>query len=674
MAFADELGLLSDPTQQTVYFYWKGEWVAFPLVPGSVLQRQPMSPFSPAIQSGDSTRVLDRRMNVTVWDDWSGGMGERRADIARGLNNYQTATLDARTKGYLVLPAAYTQVSTVGASLVGPVHIERLRDGGGTALFLWSESYGEQYVKDGAGAWTAVLPGLRVLAFAAFGNAFYASTYGPVPGIKHYVSTNRGVTWTAIAGTGGFIGLEVHDGALWSVNYSDGRLYKSLDGTTWTIASSSTSKGAVKLLAGETFRQVFAWTSPAGPIETLFITTDYNRMFVFEEEIGEIHTIDSMDYSDVFDARLLWTHVWRRNNFAYLTPYDAADPNGLVLAYNGGTVDEVGPRGRGGLPENWFHSFTHTVGNVHELFGFGRGGTVNGIFSYGAVMSMNDEGSWHTVVAGEKLSTGGNYIVGGGYGGQTIYVAMSDGKVYQVANPDRRMVLPQSSTTFYDTQTHYLISSEQDMGLRNVWKIGAYFLLSAELADGTPGVPIGSTVKLYYRADGGPWVQLPVLGAQNNNFVGLLSLQSLAASSVVWPVIMVLPDGVTQQGVAFKKLQWKLELARSGAQTSPAITELSLYHTLWLEKFYAFSFNVDLREETFAAYPDATYEGRSREELQDLLREIEANRGYVRFRYGAEYWQQEKLATDMLVTYRDSPNTVGSIATVSVRDLTAPTA
>jgi hypothetical protein len=170
------------------------------------------------------------------------------------------------------------------------------------------------------------------------------------------------------------------------------------------------------------------------------------------------------------------------------------------------------------------------------------------------------------------------------------------------------------------------------------------------------------------------WIQLPLLGPTDSAPVGLLTDLSLKPSTLVWPVILPLPDGISQFGVPYKRLQWYVTEQKTPGGTTPVITQVALYYTLWLEQFYSHSFNIDLTEDRFRRYPGGLLDGYDREFLQAKLEEISQNKGYNQFRFSIFPWQKPVVASDMLLTHRVNTNDGGAIIGVSLRDLTAPKA
>lgn len=668
------LGAMDDPEQQYVEIKYGGVWYPYPLAADSLLIKQPESPFSPAIQRGTPQKVFDQRMNVEVWDDFTGGMGEMREDVNVTLANFNRSTLDTRVKGYLVLPPKHNNLGNLGRTFTGPTYVTTVRDNSGLRHHLiWGPVNAGLTRRSSAGTLTQIGNTgntWTVYEIVSFRGALYMSQTNATDGVCIKKSTDFGVTWTNVAGTTAYKLLVVHDNKLWSVNTTTGGMVGSIDGATWTAMGGY--GGVYVPETGETRMQLYEWSTPSGQGTTLFLVTTL-RQLILEEEAGVWHTF--YEYADVIEAQWPRAHVWRRNQYSYVSFFDTNDPNGILLMHNGGTTDSVGPREKGGLPEDVFHHLSHVQGNVHDLFGFGVGGTANGVFSYGNVMSMNEQGGWHNILSGEKMSNGTSYVVGGGYSNQNVYAVMSNGDFYQGPVPDRRRVQPASSVNDYDTAAHTLYNSWTSNGLDNVWKIGAYFLVDAELSDGTPGIPTGASITLCYRTDSSPtWVCLPLLGATDSAPVGLLTDLSLKPSSLAWPIIMPLPDGLTQFGVPYKRLQWRVSEQRTPGGTSPAINQVALYYTLWLEQFYSHSFNIDLTEDTFRKFPGHKLSGYDREFLQSQLETISQQKGYAQFRFSMMPWQEPVTAVDMLLTHRVNANDGGALIGVALRDLTAPRA
>lgn len=672
------LGAMGDPDQQYTEIKHGGIWYPFPVAADSLIIKQPESPFSPAIQRGTPQKVYDQRMNVEVWDDFTGGQGEVREDVNESITNFYTSTLDTRRKGYLTLPSKLTLVQNLGRSYTNgyPLFVTAVMDNSlNTNLMVWGYASLGMTRRSSAGVLTQIGNGANpwsIYDMVSFKGALYISQANTTDGYCIKKSSDFGVTWANIAAgaTTDCKGLCEHDGKLFTYDQTNKVIKSSTDGTTWNTLAGS--QGAYTMETGESITQLYEWNTPSGQGSTIFMITS-KRHLILEEEVGVWHTF--YDYDEVIAADEARAHVWRRNQFVYVTfhQYQGVDPNGMVLVHNGGTTDEVGPRVKGGLPEDWFHHLSHVQGNVHELFGWGLGGTVNGIFSYGNVMSMSELGGWHTVMAGSKMSNGTSYVVGGGYSKQVAYAVMSNGDLYSAPMPDRRFVHPITLPNYYDSNQHTFYKSWTTNGLDNIWKIGAYFLIDTQLADGTNGIPTGSNVTLCYRTDVNPtWFCLPLLGATDSAPVGLLTDLSLKPSTLAWPIIMPLPDGVTQQGVPYKRLQWRVSEQCTPGGLSPVITQVALYYTLWLEQFYSHSFNIDLTEETFRKFPGHKLAGYDREFLQAKIEEISQTKGYAQFRFSMLPWQDPVVATDMLLTHRVNANDGGAVIGVALRDLTAP--
>lgn len=664
MSAALDLGQLNSPLAQQIEILYQGVWYPFPLVPQSLISRQPMNPFSPAVQRGNAQEVLDQRMNVVVWDDFTGGMGERRQDPNKGLTNFYTSGLNTRRAGAVTLPTASSAYCALASTVPAPAHIEYLPDlgGGHQGVLIWTETANKAWTNDntagGGGAAVTTIAGATdvIRAFARFNGRYYLSFL--TAGVAHCKWSTDGVTWNNVTGDPPLTGLCVHDNALFSFNNTDKRLYKSTDGLTFTAYSSAVGaagSGVVTFETGEVFRQICPWTLPSGQGETIYLLTN-RRVIVLEEETGYWH-----DYFTDFpvDGTYAWMHPWRRTQLLYVTFYHPTNPDqSIVLVNSGGTTDEVGPRKKGYLPENWLHSIGFVQGNIHELFACGTGGSYGGVYSPGSIMSMNEQGGWHTVVDGRVAVGNPDFIAGFGYYGGNLYWVQSNGFVYRLPNPDLVETLPRTSTTYYPWNfTYSLNSSETDGGLRNVWKIGAYFLVNTYKADGSPGIPANTQMQLWVRADGGAWQALPLL-----------------TSGSTWPAIQVLPAGVAQTGLPFKRLQWQLDMkATAFGTTTPALDSIALYYTLWLEQFYSYQYNIDFRDETWHPWGESGFQGYNREFLQALLETISQQKGYTQFRLGAGPWAKTLVATDMLLTHRLTPGNNGAITTVSLRDLTAPT-
>jgi hypothetical protein len=602
-----------------------------------------MSPFSPAIQRGNDQRVVDQRLNVIVWDDWSGGFGEKKSMGEESLKKYWYGNLDTRSKNTVTVPPAINNLGDSGGAIAAP------------------PIYGLSARK------TTLEKNLLVYDILSFRGKLYLSGWDAVNGFRIQVSTDAGTSWTIIA-TMVAKGIVSLDTRLFTYNFADSKLYASADGVTWTVASEE-----VWMDTGESIQQLVRWSSPDGSTDTVYILTNY-QVRMLEEEPGFIH--DFWYFDGVIDGVIPRAHAWRRNNLLYISFFKQGDLSALVISHAGGTDDNVGPRKVDmSVPDDRFFSVTHTFGNIHELFAWGTGGVQagTGLTSRGLVMSMNDLGGWHPVVDGNFLGVvpGESYIYGGFYDSQVVYTILANGRVYSSPSPDRRIIHPATDVTLYDTQEHSLVSSKENGGLKNIWKVGAYFLVDTELQDGTHGIPVGSTIRLCYRADGGAPVCLPLMGAIESYPVALLSMLSLKANSLVFPAVQVLPAGTQQVGAPFKELTWELFLKKTPGGNAPVVTEISLYYSLWLEQFYSLQFNIDFTKETWERYPGNKYQGKDRETLLSLLDTISRTRGYIQIRFGLGNTQILVPAADMLVSYRLDANTGSGVAQVSARDLTA---
>lgn len=661
-------------TEQYTEVEYQGVWVPLPLVPQSRITRSPMSPFSPAIQRGNSQRVVDQRLNVMVWDDWQGGFGYKKAGSDEASNRYWHGNWDTRSKNALVLPPGDTAYGQITASTIVPPVMgfsARRPDGLKNYLVFGPQTSGLHLRNGSTGVWSAPasLSAMFVHDVVSFRGALYAHAINSTSQSYIYKSTDQGATWTTLmGGAAGWYGVTVLDTRIFSYNL-DGKVYASADGTTFTAASESWFMDYQEVV-----KQIFTAPTPDGASNTVYVLTNY-QVKILEEEPGFWH--DYFSFDGVIDTTMPRAHVWRRTNSIYVTFFsNATDNQGQIVVLRGGTSDEVGPRSMGGTPEDHFISLSHTFGNVHELFTWGVGGqyyTEQGTLfdSKGRLMSMDELGQWHTIADGAKmgLTEGESYVTGGWYDNQVVYAILKNGRVYGYRVPDRKLLHPLKENRIYSTRQHKHYSSIENGGLKNVWKVGAYFLVDAELEDGSHGAPLGSTIGLRYRMDGGTWVQLPQLGATESVPLGLLlSLQTIKSSGSVYPAVIPLPNGAEQWGAPFKDVQWELTGQKTLTGNTPVITEVSLYYSLWLEQFFSYQFNVDFTLERWT--PDSTWRGYDREGLMKLLDEIQQHKGYLRFRFG--YGPRETIvpAADMLVAYRLEPNG-GAVAQVSLRDLTA---
>ncbi len=662
-----EAGTNNWPRSAEAHLRHNGELIPYPVVEGSLINKTPLTPFSPAVQTGDDSRVVDRRLSVFVWNDFTGGLGVRTAEERRGITTYHKGSLDSRNKNVLVLPPAPVYKATVpgGVTFTSPVRASHMyRPGGGNNALLWSENLSSAYLYDaGTNAITNKAIG-SVKAFARFAGAYYALTDNGTDQILQR-STDGGANWAAAWTSGAVnpVGLTEFDLRLWTIDSVTLRPYFSFDGTTWTQHAAR----ALPLHPGEKVRQLFSWRTPDGQQQTLYLLTTGLRIFALNPIADEWHVFE--DLEGVFDHAAPQIHIWRRNDEMYMNLWDTNDPNFLVMHSNGGTMDEVGPSAKGGFAAtSTARSISHIGGSIHDLLAFCD---YESAAAPGAVLSMNELGGWHPIIDARQLSGVDKTLVGGGYHNQFLYALTRNGDFYVMNLRDRKELHPLADGSRYANGEHYLESAEYDLGLSNMWKVGAYFVIDTLLADGSHGIPPGASLRLEYRVDGGTWLQLPLLGEQKSDPVGLLTNLSLRAGSFAWPVVQKLPDGVTQNGVAFKNIQWRVYEARTPGGTSPAIVEISLYYTIWQEPRYAYQFALDLTEETFETRFPGGFYGRDREELQRILEAIIRQKGYTEVLFGFEPWQENPRAVDLLAASRVEANTGGAVYSVSVRDLSA---
>lgn len=634
--------------------------VLFPLVQGSTFVRSPLNPFSPASQAGNSARITDARLAVQVWDDFTGGLGQREEDT-QGGTSYAEGNLDTRVPGAVATPPLHTLLATVTAlaSYPRPLYIEYMRHATNPRLFIYTKAGALAGVYNLAtNVFTARL-NETVRGFAAFNGAHYYIAYTGADS-KVYKTTDAGATWTQ---PGTFTakscrGLAVHDGQLFTFNETDRAFVNSLDGATWATHSTSFYPNPT-----ETLQELFVWMEPAGARDTLFALTT-QRILGYELDSTDWHTY--YDYEGVFQTAYPNAHKFRRDSNIYFAPCDdpalgaSMDKNGLVLMFNPQTVDETGPTKRYGLPDGAVDGVMRLVGGIHWLYAWAAGTT-------GGVYALNEFQGWTMLF--DPAIFGTATVLGGGYSQSKLWTVTSDGRLYQATIPDRRQLPPVNGVS-YNTGKHYLRSAWTTHNQKNRWKIGAYFEIDMRDSSGLSGVPVGTAVEFRYRVDGGVWTTITLGGNTGNDLVGLMLMQSVQPSSQTWPAVVVLPANVEQSGIPYKRIQWEIAWTRGGGATQTAVlASVALYYTYWQESHYSYQFNIDLTPESWAAYPDETLNVYSREALVEILLQMVEQRRYHTFRLATGGMEEYLGAVDLLLAGREDSDMGGGVYSVTVRDL-----
>lgn len=639
--------------------------VPFPLVEGSQLQRSPLNPFSPASQAGNSARITDARLAVEVWDNFTAGLGQRDEE-GQDTNSYSEGNLDARVPGALALPPLPTNLATTSfnATSKTPVYVEYMRGGPTTTtLLLWSPTGTiiQQWRNGSLTTLTAETP----KGFTAHNNAYwYIAQVGG--NTKVYKTTDAGGTWTNPHTTAAklWVGLAQVDNRMLTYNATDGTFMQSLDGATWTTHST-----AFVPLPGESVVKIFSWIAPGGARDTAYVLTNL-RILAYEDESLEWHEYYS--FEGIFQTKYPDAYVFRRDQNVYFSPFDdvtlsAPDNNGVVMMFTPGTADEIGPAKRFGLPDGFVNGIFRLQGGAHWLYGFAYG-------TQGGIYALNEFQGWTMMFDPRTSGSPTASVIGGGYANGLLWAVTSDGKLYEMPAKDRRSMPPVTGGS-YNSGIHYLRSSWTTHNQKNRVKIGAYFEVDFRLADGTSGLPPGSTAKLLYRVDNQGWVTLDISNPGESGMVGLILMQSVSGTNLGFPVKLKLPTNTTQTGIGYKRLQWEIQVARGGDSTvTPVPASVALYYTFWTENHYAYQFNIDLSVEGWSEFPDNTFFGYAREELVEILlshNESTDHYHYHTFSYASGSLLLEIEAVDLLISGREDAAMGGGIYSVTVRDVEA---
>jgi hypothetical protein len=643
--------------------------IPLPLVPDSKYQRSSLAPFSPSTQSGATSRVTDARLAVQVWGDFTGGLGQR--DEATAENTaYSEGNLDTRVAGAIALPplpSLLTATAFVNAD--APVYAEYMRGGPtATTLFLWSpRTTKAQQWRNGA---LTTRPAETVRGWAGAGPTSATAGYWYLArsgaDTRVYRTADAGGTWTLAATIAGkdCYGLVWWDNRFLTYNATDKAVYTSTDGVTWAVQTSS-----IFLYAGETVRKLAVWMAPGGNRTTVYAVTNL-RILGYEEEALEWHEYYS--FEGVFTAEYADAHMWRRDSNLYLAPFDnpgatAPDKNGAVLMFTPGTADEVGLAKRFGLPDGLVDGIFKLQGGVHWLFGFAYGNP-------GGVFALNEFQGWTMLFDGRTVGGGTAKCIGGGYANGRLWALNDDGNLYEMLAPDRRELPPKSDGSTYHTAACYVRSSWSTHNQQNRKKLGAYFQLDVRRKDGTSGLPPGAVLTFRYQVDNQPWVSIPYTTPAGNDVVGTLLMQSVQPNSLVFPLVITLPNGGAQTGVLYRRVRWEAVVQRgSPATDTPVLASVALYYTFWQESHYAYQFAIDLSPETWDAHwGDGQLGPYTRDELVSALLGLNDTGKYHTLRIvGPGSLEENVGAVDVLVAGREDAERGGGVYTLTCRDLTA---
>lgn len=639
--------------------------IEFPLTPGAYLQRIPLNPFSPVSQAGNTSRVTDARLAAEVWDDFTGGMGQRDED-QKSSTSYSIGNLDTRVPGAIALPPIATLLAGVTGFTAAhaPVYVEHMRDETNYAILAWSPKRAGYYRKlSGAtGVFNTTSIAGTLSGLTSFNGAYYAVSWDGTNS-RIYSTADLGATWTVrhtSAAAAQYARLVTYDNRLWTINRTNHILLVSADGATF--ANEGT---ALIVNPGEVITDLLVWNTPSGSDQLIYALTN-QRLLVYNEP-GVIWN-EFYSFEGVIQARYTRGHVFRRDSNLYVTFMDDTasalrDKQGLVLMFTPGTSDEVGPAKRYGIPTTLIDGLTHAQGGVHWLFAWGAG-------TPGVFMAMNEFAGWSTLF--DPATVGTANLIGGGYANGRAWCALDNGNMYELSVPDRRELPPRVDGGTYNAGSHYVRSAWTEHNQKNRLKLGAYFEIDCRLSDGTSGVPTGSGVTLRYRVDNQPWVTIVLsdINQESTDTVGTLLTRSVPPSAQTWPAIVLLPNNVEEKGLPYRRLQWEIQLQRSAPATgTPVLASVTLYYTFWQESHFSYQFNIDLTWQSWAEFPDQVFAGRTRDELRAKLLDLVRQKNYHRFNYADGPNAVVLDACDMLLAGREDTELGGGVYSVTVRDL-----
>lgn len=630
----------------------------FPLTEGTPMIRNPLYPFSPAIQAGASSRVTDSRLSVQVWSDFTGGIGLRQQDQPE-TTSYAEGNLDTRSPGFTALPPVQTLLGTgTFTNVDGPANIEFMGySGSQPRLLIYSKTFNKAQVYLGSGIFSS-RPAEYIMGFASFQTAYWyvTNTSGTS---KVYFTTDQGTTWnTAYTYAGGLWGLVMHDNRLITYNATLNRFEESLNGTAWAQHSLGPA-----LVYGEAIRELIVWLAPSGVRDTVYAISN-KRIHAYEEESGEWHPF--YDFDGIFSPTRPNAHVWRRDGNLYFSPYDDSltssnpDESGIVMLFTPGTSDEVGPTKREGFPQTYLEGVFRMQGGAHWLYGWCYGAP-------GGLFSFNEFQGW-TWLFDPRIINSARKCIGGGYGSGKAWTLLDNGALYETRLKDRKASPPIAGIS-YPTQQHYLRSAWTTHNQDTRDKIASYVEIDFVRADGKSGVETGdtATAEFWCRSEDGVWQQ----------FGGTLTLGSYTQ----WPIKIPFQSGspvetspaFTPAGKRYKRFQWEVRITRGSTATfTPVLASVALYYTYWNANHYAYQFSIDLSPETWAKeWPDMYIGPYNRDELIEILLGFNDSPQYRTLRFASGASQEAVPAVDLLVNGREDPNLGGGIFQVTARDVSA---
>ncbi|HEX6537482.1 MAG TPA: hypothetical protein VF041_23070 [Gemmatimonadaceae bacterium] len=585
----------------------------YPLRAGSVLRKTPQAPFAATVNLGDSSQVSDLRTAAAHFVDWTQGLGEYEYTESQGLATFTTGDCDTRFQRSLVLRPDVTQLGgAIAAFTAPPIRVEYLGVDNTARLLAYRLGSGNaQLYNATANTWGTVnipvlggVPMAGVLGFARFSNRFVA-LMNSAPGVSASPDATGTGSWpdqnAVLFGSLAGGGMATHDDKLYVLDEQAGTGATRLKyttrladaGTVWTTAGD-----LFYLAPNETATGLVEWRDESGRAALYAVTSQ--RLLRFSDDAQTWKTF--YDFTPLFGSTstvVPAAHVWRRDGNLYVSFYNSAVQDGTdtVLQFTGSTVTDVGPNRKGGMPAADRVGFTHLVGGLHWLFGWGakRPTTTNG----GRTLAMNQQQGWHTLLR----DTGGTTtVIGGGYGEGKLWTVFVPGTVLEQAVPDVADIPANATGRSYYSGTYAHETAWLDLGTPNLPK----YALWAEVdcrdgANTTPGLPTGATVRVDIQYDGS--------GSYTN--LGTLT------SADTFPAVLPIAGGL---GTKFKRAKLKLSLTRGTATTAtPNVARLSLHCDRAPATRYAYVAEVDLRASEWSRNGWSSYAGKTLTELRALL-------------------------------------------------------
>lgn len=668
--------------------------VAYPLVPGSIVDAAPLNPFSPSNSDGNTVAVVSQRHASEVWDDLTAGAGYR--DDEPGSHQYAIGNLDVRVPNAWVPPHKATEHGSGAAAScpwggsvptsTWPVGAVCTTDSSGWAFLAFQRGAGSNRQKlrriTAAGVSAAVVTdGFIIQDIVLWRQNWYILCQDLGSNTRVYQSSNTATTMTfAQVGINFPVlmqGLVVFDDKMISYDVTNKAFKQWNSGTlAWDAYVTDFSR---RYVGSEEVRQLFVWSDKSGSTDALYCLTS-QRLLIYDDQGQQWE--DLYVFGDLFSASEARAHVNRRDNSLVVTmPVDLtlgtplAPESGTFLVFTPGTVDNT-PINKGfAYPNNAAYNSLgtvapvnhpmHTASGIHWFYAWCYAPRGLGAGVQGGVYAYNEFGGWTQIFdpCAVRNNTTAS-VIGGGYGSGKLLVILDDGSYYVQSEFDANVLPP---VGLYDDQaggsTHdYFVRSGRIFNKqKNVKKLGSH--IEVTFKDPLPATGGGAgTVYLKWRYF-------------NEN--GLSAFQTSSTFNAGAQRQSVnLNDGAGSNGIQYYYMEWELHvyMPTTGA-TPPVVDSVVLYYTYFQTNRYAYSFNIDLTAETWdEMYPDDVFMGKSRAYLQNALLAMLDQTHYHTFKYSQLFFTEQVDRADMSLSRRESSDDASGVYGLTVRDLEPDTA